>query len=232
MKLAIMQPYFFPYIGYFQLIKAVDKFVLLDDVNYINKGWINRNYIYVNGKKNLFTIPLKKVSQNKLINEICLSDETNWREKILKSIWTSYKTAPEFEEAYGLIEKVFNYECELLKDYLLNSFKEIIYYLGIKTELVKSSAIYNNKHYKGQERILDICQKEKTHIYINAINGMELYSKDDFAKKGIEIKFIKMLPLNYRPGQAEIGSYLSFIDVLMHCSKEKINELLQEYILE
>ena len=86
MKLAVMQPYLFPYIGYFQLIYAVDKFVLYDDVNYINKGWINRNNILVNGKGNLFTIPLKDASQNKLINEIYVSDEPKWKINFLQVI--------------------------------------------------------------------------------------------------------------------------------------------------
>ena len=82
MKVAIMQPYFFPYIGYFQLINAVDKFIIYDDVNYINRGWINRNQVLINGKESYITVPLKDASQNKLIKDITISIETNWQEKM------------------------------------------------------------------------------------------------------------------------------------------------------
>lgn len=109
MKLAIMQPYFLPYIGYFQLINAVDTFVLLDDVNYINKGWINRNQLLLNGKAHLFTLPLQKASQNKLINQLELSNETKWKDKLLKTIETAYKKAPQFHLVFPLISQILQY---------------------------------------------------------------------------------------------------------------------------
>ena len=96
MKAAVMQPYLFPYIGYFQLINAVDTFVVYDDVNYIKKGWINRNSILVNEKPFLFTVDLKEVSQNKLINEITIDENSNWKKNILRTIELSYKKAPFF----------------------------------------------------------------------------------------------------------------------------------------
>ncbi|MDQ3534602.1 MAG: WbqC family protein, partial [Bacteroidota bacterium] len=106
MRIAIMQPYLFPYIGYFQLINAVDKFVLLDDVNFINKGWINRNKLLINGKSCYFTVPLEKASQNKLIKDILIASDANWKGKLLKSIELAYKKAPHFGQIYTLVEKI------------------------------------------------------------------------------------------------------------------------------
>lgn len=105
MKIAVMQPYLFPYIGYFQLLNAVDMFVVFDDVNFIKKGWINRNNILVNRQKYLFTVPLKDASQNKLIKEVQIADD-GWQEKFLKTVAQSYKKAEFFDEAFALIEKL------------------------------------------------------------------------------------------------------------------------------
>ena len=101
-----MQPYIFPYLGYWQLMKAVDTFVVFDDVNFIKKGWIHRNNILVSGQKHMFTLPLQKASQNKKINEIDLSESENWREKILRSIFMAYKKAPMFDSVYALLERI------------------------------------------------------------------------------------------------------------------------------
>ncbi|MDR6194877.1 WbqC family protein [Siphonobacter sp. SORGH_AS_0500] len=100
MTLAIMQPYLFPYIGYFQLLNAVDKFVIYDDVAFINRGWINRNSILNNGKAQLFTVPLKEASQNKLIHEISIDTDQKWRDKLLKTIQQNYKKAPHFAAVF------------------------------------------------------------------------------------------------------------------------------------
>lgn len=117
MKLAIMQPYFFPYIGYFQLIHAVDKFIILDDVNYINRGWINRNKIIINGEAKWFTLSLDKASQNKLIKEINISSKDVFHEKLLKTLKIFYGKAPYFNQVYDLLNKLFKIE-----NYNLSSF--------------------------------------------------------------------------------------------------------------
>ena len=96
MKLAIMQPYIFPYIGYFQLINAVDKFVIRDDVNFIMRGWINRNRILVNDSDSLFSIPVEKASQNTLTSDCVLAD-LRVTGKLLKSIEHYYKKATTFK---------------------------------------------------------------------------------------------------------------------------------------
>ncbi|PWK26581.1 WbqC-like protein [Arcicella aurantiaca] len=231
MKLAIMQPYIFPYIGYFQLINAVDKFVIYDDVNFINRGWINRNRILVNGKDSLFTIPLKDASQNKLIDEIDVNWDAAWKNKFLKTIEQSYKKAPFYKEGLEIIEKTFNVEELNTSNVIFNNLKVICEYLDIKTELVPSSTIYQNTDLKAQERILDICLQEKANHYINPIGGLELYDKAYFESKNLKLNFIKAKPVVYSQFKNEFVPWLSMIDVLMFNSKEKIQEFLKEYEL-
>ncbi|AYQ35098.1 WbqC family protein [Runella sp. SP2] len=231
MRLAIMQPYFMPYIGYLQLMNAVDKFVLYDDVNYINKGWINRNRILVNGQEYLFTIPLKDASQNKLINEIYLSNDPKWKGKLLKTIEQGYKKAPFYLTAFEVTEKIINFDAEKLSDWIAASFGVLADHLSIKTKIVPSSAIYQNTHLKAQERILDICLQEKAQHYINPIGGMELYDKTVFEEKGIRLNFIKSKPVAYAQFKNEFVPWLSVIDILMFNEVVDIQQFLNEYEL-
>ena len=226
-----MQPYIFPYIGYFQLINAVDKFVIYDDVNFINKGWINRNRMLNNGKDSLFSIPLKEASQNKLINEIEINWDSIWKSKFLKTLEQCYKKAPFYQEALSIIEQNFNIDNEPISKVIEHNLRLICEYLDIKTEIVSSSATYQNTHLKAQERILDICLQEKATQYINPIGGLELYDKDFFNAKNINLNFIKSMPIEYPQFKNEFVPWLSMIDVLMFNSKEKINEFLTNYEL-
>lgn len=231
MRLAIMQPYFMPYIGYLQLMNAVDKFVLYDDVNYINKGWINRNRILVNGQEYLFTIPLKEASQNKLINEIYLSNDPKWKGKLLKTIEQGYKKAPFYLTAFEVTEKIINFDAEKLSDWIAAGFGFLADHLSIKTQIVPSSAIYQNTHLKAQERILDICLQEKAQHYINPIGGMELYDKSVFEEKGIRLNFIKSKPVVYPQFKNEFVPWLSILDILMFNEVVDIQHFLNEYEL-
>ena len=231
MKLAIMQPYIFPYIGYFQLIKSVDKFVLYDDVNFINRGWINRNRILVNGSDSMFTIPLKDASQNKLINEIDVNWDNNWKGKFLKTIEQAYKKAPFYENILPIIEKTIEVQEVQFNKIIENNLRLICEYLEIKTEIISSSTIYQNTDKKAQERILDICLHEKANHYINPIGGLELYDKEIFANENMQMNFIKSSPVEYKQFKNEFVPWLSMIDVLMFNSKEEINKFLDNYEL-
>ena len=226
-----MQPYLFPYIGYFQLVNAVDRFVMLDDVNYINKGWVNRNRILVGGKEYLFTIPLIDASQNRYIKDIEVSNDPKWRAKFLKSVEMSYSKAPYFKEAFGIISKVINSSETFISKIVLQSLKEILNYLEIEKQIVESSSVYNNRELKGQDRILDISLKEGATQYINPIGGTELYSKDIFTNKNVQLNFIKSKPINYAQFKNEFVPWLSVIDVLMFNSKEQVREFLNLYDL-
>lgn len=234
MKLAIMQPYLFPYIGYFQLVAAVDKFVIYDDVNFIKSGWINRNNVLINKKSNLFTVPLNKASSYTLINEtkINLKFYNIWKVKFLRSLEQSYKKSPYFTEVYNLIENVLEIkENDLISELAVNSIKEVSKYLQLKTEICETSGIYNNKTKSGQERVLDICRIEKASQYINPIGGMELYSKHSFKEKGIVLNFIKSKPIIYAQFDNNFYPWLSIIDVLMFNPISEVNKMINQYEL-
>jgi hypothetical protein len=231
MTIAIMQPYIFPYIGYFQLLNAVDKFIIYDDVNFINKGWINRNNILVGGKAHLFTVPLKDASQNKLINEVHLLANDPWTKKLLKTIQQSYQKAPYYQKAFVLIEEIVNLKTETIGELNRYALKRVAEEMGIATEIVSSSTIYDNKNLKGPERILDICKKEHADHYINPIGGMELYDRVRFDEQGIKLNFIKSISKPYPQFKNAFVPWLSIIDILMFNSKEEIAVQLEAYEL-
>lgn len=230
-KIAIMQPYFFPYLGYWQMLNAVDVFVLLDDVNFIMRGYINRNSILLNEKAHLFSIPLEKPSQNKLINETKLNFQSKDKENFLKTIKLAYKKAPFFSSFYPVLEKVINENIFDLTTYIKNSFQGVIKYLGINTKLIVSSEIEKDNTLKAQDRIIEINKKLGSTQYINAIGGQELYNKKDFAKNNIQLNFIKMNEIKYKQFNNEFVPNLSMIDVMMFNSPEEIREMLDEYEL-
>lgn len=171
MKLGIMQPYFMPYIGYWQLMHAVDTYVVYDDVNYINRGWINRNRILMNGEPKYFNIFMQGASQNKKINEIQVNAEDGWREKNLRTLRGAYRKAPYFKETFSVMEEVFACREENLAAFLLNSLQVVCRYLKIKTRLILSSSLEKDVFLKGEEKILSICELLGATQYYNAVGG-------------------------------------------------------------
>jgi hypothetical protein len=229
--IAIMQPYFLPYIGYFQLMAAADKFVVLDDVNYINRGWINRNRLLLNGAAHTFTIPLRGASQNRLICELELDNTQGWREKLLRTIRQAYGKAPCFTQASTLIESIINYPSLRLDAFLLNSLREIGRYLSLEVKIAETSSSYNNSHLKGQERILDICRQEQANVYINPIGGADLYDRSRFAEQALSLYFLRSRPIGYAQGKGEHVARLSIMDVLMFNEPAIVRRLLTEFDL-
>jgi hypothetical protein len=230
-SIAIMQPYFLPYLGYWQLMSATDKFILFDDVNYIKKGWINRNRILVNNEPHFITVPLEKASQNTSICDLSICESQYWRQKTLQKIEFSYKKAAFISDIQPLIYNIIMYPSNNLSDFLSHSILNIQEYLGLKTEVIKSSRVYNNSHLVGKYRILDICKKENAELYINASGGRDLYSADEFRTNGIHLKFIDSNLPNYWQFSREFVSGLSILDVLMFNSKETVKEFLNRYQL-
>jgi len=229
MKLAIMQPYFFPYIGYFQLLKAVDKFVIFDDVNFIKKGWINRNRILLDNKAHPFTLPVEKASQNKRINELLIADDGKWKNKLLKTIRAAYIKTPMFNMVFPIIENMIRHENPKLSEYLYYSILKLCEYLNINTQIIDSSAKYNTAHLKGQEKIIDICLKEKATHYFNLIGGVDLYNTNDFAKHNIQLFFLKSNNVIYDQCHSGFVSNLSIIDIMMFNSVENIQIMLEQF---
>lgn len=228
-KIGVMQPYIFPYIGYFQLINLVDKFVFYDDVNFKKRSWINRNKILINNKGFLFTIPLSQSSQNISINKICISHNYNWKRKFLLSLEKSYHRAPFFKEIFSIVQQVFSKEKKMISEMCIESVTSVLAYLDIQTLIIKSSSIYQNKHMKGQDRIIDICKKENSDIYYNLIGGLKLYDREKFFSNGISLKFIRAHKSNYKQFTDVHTPNLSILDILMFNSKEQIKTMLDSY---
>lgn len=232
MKIAIMQPYLFPYIGYFQLIHAVDLFVIYDDVQFIKRGWINRNKLLVNGKEHLFTFSLQKSPRNTNINEKIFSSDNNYEKiKFLQLIEYNYKKAPFFNEVYPIIQRIMSCNDQNLCSFIYNSLMIICDYLEIKTRFIFSSQINKDDSLKGEERIISINKSLHSSCYINPIGGVELYSKSRFKQEGIDLYFLKPKPIQYKQFNSDFIPWLSIIDVLMFNSKDTVRTFLDEYEL-
>mgnify|MGYP003425980114 FL=1 len=231
MKIGIMQPYFFPYIGYWQLINAVDKYVIYDDVNYIKGGWINRNRILINDKPSFINLKMNGSSPNKLIKEIHVSNDNRWKNKLLKSIELSYRKAPFFEMSFPIIEEIINHDEVNLSLYLENLIKRIAEYLEMNTEFVLSSNIEKDNSLKGQDKVIEICKSLGAKEYYNAIGGVELYSAENFNSYGIEMRFLRTGYIEYKQFKNDFSPDLSIIDVMMCNSKEEIMNILDMYSL-
>ena len=232
MKIAIMQPYFFPYIGYFQLINSVDKFIIYDNIQYTKKGWINRNKILVNSSDKIITLPIKKDSDYLDIKERVLANI--WEQekiKMLNLIKSSYKKSPYFNKVYPVISSIFEVPNTNLFEFLLNSLHLLNSYLKIKTKITISSDINIDHSLKSTDKVIAICKEFNTNTYINAIGGQELYNVKDFKNEGIDLKFIKSSPLTYKQYDNEFIPWLSIIDVLMFNKKQDIIKQLNNYTL-
>ncbi|KIL40612.1 WbqC-like protein [Gordoniibacillus kamchatkensis] len=227
MKIAIMQPYLFPYIGYYQLIHASDIFVIYDDANYINRGWINRNYILIQGKKHLFTLNLVASSCFKKINEIEIGDNSS---KLAKTIKYSYGKAPFFENIFPIVEDILFYKNKNLADFISNSLKLVSEYLSIETKFIRSSSLPYNQEAKGQYKVIDICKKLNANMYMNPIGGK--HQSAAFVKENLALTFLKPSIPHYVQFKNEFIPGLSMLDVLMFNSKEDIRNMLEQYTLE
>ncbi|MBT4836607.1 MAG: WbqC family protein [Methylococcales bacterium] len=228
MKLAIMQPYFFPYIGYWQLINAVDTFIIYDDVTYIKSGFINRNSILINNQSNKINIKILGASSYKQINQ--LKKVTN-DPKPLKTIRMAYSKAPYFEVIFPIIEKIINHPENNLAKYLGYSIDVISNFLKINSKLIYSSDIKKSNDLKSQEKILNICSNLGATNYINSIGGRALYCKEQFHQKNITLHFLQTKLINYRQFDNEFVANLSMIDVMMFNKVEDIRIMLQNYKL-
>ena len=231
MKLAIMQPYFFPYIGYIQLINAVDKFVVYDDVNFIRGGWIARNRYIVNGKANYFSVPLRSASPFSKINETSIDREQyeRWKGKFFKTLRHNYSRAPYFGDTMRIIEQACDSGLERIDLLAKLSLRLVCDYLDISTEFVDSSTIYENSMLRGVERVIDICLKENAGTYRNLSGGKKLYSASQFAEKGILLQFINTFEVEYKQFSDGFIPSLSILDVMMFNSKERIREMLKSH---
>lgn len=230
MKVAMMQPYLFPYIGYFQLVNAVDVFIFADDVNFIKGGRINRNKILFENKERYITVPCFQ-SQNKLINEIQISTETKGLpETILSTIKHAYSKAPFFKEVFPLLESIFHSEVNNISRLATTSVETVSRYLNIDANFHYSSVSFN--HTKGQEkstRLINITKELGGHTYINPIGGAKLYDKVYFENQGIKLSFLTPEVEPYKQFNNRFIPRLSIIDVMMFNSIKEINIKLNQF---
>jgi len=231
-SVAIMQPYFLPYIGYFQLISAVDKFIIFDDVSYIKRGWINRNRILLAGQSHMVTLPLNNASQNKAICELSLVSAPLWRRKLLRKVEEAYSKAPHRQEVCVLLESILQFGSDDLSAFLVNSIILVNRSIGISTPLVHSSRVYENSQLKGESRIIDICLIENATDYLNPIGGTSLYEKHVFAEKQISLKFLDSAPREYKQYGNDHVPWLSILDVMMFNGFEGTHKMLGEFRLK
>ena len=214
MRVAVMQPYFLPYAGYYQLISSVDIFVVYDNIKYTKKGWINRNRFLQNGTDALFTLPLKNDSDSLDICDRELTDGFE-KDKFLRKFEGSYRSAKYFEQTFGLLSRIVQFEEKNLFKFILNSLEETCRYLGISTKIMVSSSIDINHQLQAQDKVLALCTALGAKKYVNAIGGVELYSREKFRDRGIELCFIRPQIRDYLQFSNAYIPSLSIIDMMM-----------------
>lgn len=234
MKLGIMQPYFFPYLGYFSLIKYTDQWVVFDTVQYIERGWMNRNrIIHPNKPEDLYiNIPLQSHSRDILIKDVLISNNEKYKDKILAQLYASYKKrAKYFDKVYSLVENVLDYKTEKLVDLNIYGMKKVTEYLNIPFNFAVFSdmnLVIDDVHDAG-EWALNISKALGADEYVNPPGGIDLFDRNKFANSGIKLSFLKANLQPYAQKKPRFFEGLSIIDVMMFNNKQKINEMLDDY---
>lgn len=228
--LGIMQPYFLPYIGYWQLLAAVDRFVVYDNIEFTKKGWINRNRFLRNGTDAIFTVPLKKASDALTVAERTLADDFD-PAMLLNPLIAAYRKAPFFSAVFPVIEKVIAATPRNLFEYLHHGLKVIAEYLDIRTPVVVSSTVDIDHTLKAERKVLALCEALGATRYINSVGGRELYSARAFAERGIELRFLQSRPVPYPQYNHPFVPALSIVDVMMFNSGDTVRGMLGAYDL-
>lgn len=232
MRVAVMQPYLFPYIGYFQLITAVDTFVFYDDVNFKKKGFINKNFILMNNNPYRFTIPCKDISQNKLIKDTKLDFDDNAKSKFLDMLKHAYSKAPYYKETALLVSRIICQDFSSIALLAITGIKDISNYLDINVNFkVSSINHFETKNFSRQDRLIEIVKQELGNEYVNMIGGQDLYQSEPFLNEGIQLNFLNPGISQYRQFDGQFCPSLSIIDVLMFNSVGDIQNMLCNYKL-
>ncbi len=235
MKVSVMQPYLFPYIGYYQMIAASDIFVFYDNVDFIQRGWINRNRIISKEDSQYFTVPLKKVKQGQLINEVLMHDFLEWKENFIKTLRFTYQKAPYFEQTFTFIENFLSEnDTEKISDLACHSVKSVLNLINCSTNILNSSelSVDFNEADKVQKIIL-ILQELNANEIILPPGSTSLYSQDDFSKSHIKVSFMKLPGAEYRQfGNKPFKPYLSIIDVMMFNDIQNVSEMIKNHQMQ
>ncbi|MDM0030638.1 WbqC family protein [Variovorax sp. J22P271] len=221
MRVAIMQPYFMPYIGYFQLIGAVDLFIVYDNIKYTKKGWINRNRMLQDGQDIVFSLPLKGGSDALDVRDRSLAGDFD-RAKLLRRFEEAYRRAPYFRQGFALVEQSLGCAEQNLFGFLHHSIASACEHLGIATEIQASSSIPIDHALKNTDKVVALCQAVGARSYVNAIGGTALYAKEEFRAHGLDLAFVQSRPLQYAQFGQPFVPWLSIVDVLMFNSLDTV----------
>lgn len=227
MRVAIMQPYFLPYIGYFQLIQAADHFVIYDNIQYTKKGWINRNRILQNGQDEYISLPLRKDSDYLDVVQRSLADNFRQeRDNTLRKIKGLYQKAPHFQQVYPLLEHIYDYPDQNLFRFIFHSLRQVCAYLDIRTEMTVSSTLPIDHSLRSEHKVIAICKATHADAYLNPIGGTELYQSDHFRLHDLDLQFIKSTLVEYPQFGKPFVPWLSILDVMMFNPVEHIRQQL------
>lgn len=249
MKIAIMQPYFLPYIGAFQMINAVDQYLVYGEVNYRNDGWCHKNRMILKNQGHIFfRVAMNGAGIHKTFNDVLVDPSMKWRDRIAKTYELNYSKTKYYVDVKGLLEMVLYCRCETLTDFNYNSLKVVCDYLGIGAkltinkplELIIEENLRRNKSLINENisvdnktrRIIEICNYLNADTYYNPIGGLNLYNKNEFEACGIQLSFLKTSDICYRQdGNNKFVPNLSIIDVISNCGKDGTLRLLNEFTL-
>jgi hypothetical protein len=227
MTAAIMQPYFLPYAGYFQLAAASETFVLCDNFQYTRKGWINRNRFLQNGDSELFSLPLQGEHRNAEIRHRQISPDFN-PTSFLRRFEAAYRKSPNFSLTHPLLHKILFYQNLNLFAFLEHSVRSVCTHLGLNPVFKKTSDLPISCELQFEERLIAMCRALPCSRYINSIGGTALYSKESFRDHGIELQFLSSHPLTYRQFENPFVPSLSILDVLMFNPIESVRHYMRK----
>lgn len=228
----VMQPYFFPYLGYFQLVAASSVFVYFQDASYIKGGWINRNRVLVQGRPHVFTVPIEKASSHRTIEATNIANAQDWRSHFVRLLEQAYARAPFRDRVLNLVSNVVYSTTSSIGRLAEESVRAVCAYVGFVPQWRQSHEFQFSDSPRGAARIKRICQALEAERYVNAPGGKALYDAQDFQRAGIELRFLRPVLPEYEQTGGAFVSGLSIIDVLMFNSPEVTRTWMEAYELE
>ena len=229
-----MQPYLFPYLGYYALIKNTDKWIVFDEVQFIRHGWIERNRILKpNDGWQYISVPLEKHSRDTLIKDVKIKFSEDWKEKIIRQLDHYKKKAPYYKQVIDFLKNTFLFHTDSISLFNTHLLKESCNYIGISFsyEIYSEMNININPINSAGDWALNISKELGASCYINPPGGIELFEKGKFEKAGIDLKFLKINFEEYKQYKSIFESGLSIIDVMMFNSPEEIRQMLNKFEL-
>lgn len=227
MKIALMQPYFVPYLGYFQLMGAVDLFVIHDDVEFSKGGWINRNRILISGEPKFLTIPLQRMSDYALINQREIASSYDCK-KSIRALEAAYGKAPHWRSLAREVSEIVCPETRSLVDHNVGGLEVIKRMLNQTTPLVTSSEVLPDANSSGTRKVIDVCRVLGASEYVNPVGGINLYSPKEFLEQGIKLTFLQSRLSKYAQGHnQEFVPALSVLDSLAWVGTTETSFLVQ-----